>query len=572
MTRWEVAARADSAFLDAMQAAGFDAVVAQTLFARGFATPEAALAWLDPTPGGKPVDPFALTDLPLAVERILGAIDADEPIVVYGDYDCDGVTACALMHHTLHALGARFSVYIPNRFEEGYGLNARALEELAANGARLVIAVDCGARAFREANRARELGLDLIITDHHDLDLGGLPAALAVVNPKRGGAYGFDALAGVGVAFRLAQGLLRTRKAAGRPAPLAESALIDLVAIGTVADVVPLVGENRALVRAGLAAINRGPRLGVSALMKAAHIQPGKVDAQAIGFALGPRLNAAGRLESARAAYELLVTDNAIWADELATTLNHRNEQRQTLTAEMARRALELAGEGAVAFAADPTFNAGVIGLAAARLAEKHFRPSIVCAVSEGEVRGSCRSIPGFDITAALDACRDLLLRHGGHAAAAGFTTTPDRVEALHARLEALAQAARPTEGWERVIRADGEFPLAEINWRTLTQLRQLEPHGAGNPRPTLVVRGARKGSVDRIGKSAEGEGPPHLKLRLRDGWGASWEALGWRMGERAAEAAACEHLDLAFHLDVNEWNGEQRLQLILQDFRPAQT
>lgn len=572
MTRWEIAPRAPEDFTLALREAGIDPLVAQALHARGVRTVAEARDFLDPLAAPKPVDPFSLDGLREAVDRILAAIEAGESLAVYGDYDCDGVTSCALLHHTLAALGAVFRIYIPNRFDEGYGLNARALETLKDEGVRLVVSVDCGIRAHREAARAKEIGLDLIVTDHHDLGDGALPEALAVVNPKRSPAYGFDALAGVGVAFRLAQGLLRTARQRGRSVTLTEAALLDLVAIGTVADVVPLEGENRALVRAGLARINRAPRLGLAALMKAARLQPGKVDATAIGFVLGPRLNAAGRLDHAQLAYELLVTDNPVWADELAVTLNHRNEQRQLITAETARQAAEQAGAAPLVFAESAEFNPGVIGLAAARLVEKYSRPAVVVSISEGEARGSCRSLPGFDITGALDACADLLLRHGGHAAAAGFTTSLDRLAPLRERLTALAGERQPPGGWERVIHADAEITLDGVSWQTLEQLRQLEPHGAGNPRPVLVARGAKVLSTQRMGRAAEGEAAPHLKLRLHDTRWATWEAVGWRLGERQAEAPAGSQVDLAFQLEQNEWNGEKRLQLVLQDFRAAGT
>ncbi len=571
MSKWVIAPRAPEEFIEALKAAGIDPLAAQMLHARGVRSLEEAQGFLEPTRRARPVDNFGLVDLRMAVDRILAAIDGSEPIVVYGDYDCDGVTACALMHHTLAALGASFRIYIPNRFEEGYGLNAKALETLQAEGARLVITVDCGIRAMREADRARALGLDLIITDHHELADETIPDALAVVNPKRAGSYAFDKLAGVGVAFRLAQALLRETRARGKAPALAESALLDLVAIGTVADVVPLEGENRALVRAGLDLINKGARLGVAALMRAARVTPGKVDAQTIGFTLGPRLNAAGRLDTAQAAYELLTTDNPVWAEELAAALNHKNEQRQHVTAETARSAAEVAKDAPLMFAAGADYNAGVIGLAAARLVEKFYRPSVVVTLSEGEARGSCRSVPGFDITAALDQCRDLLSRHGGHAAAAGFTTTPDKLDALRERLQAIAGAQQPEGGWQRLIRADAELELSGLSWKTLEQLRQLEPHGAGNPRPVMVARAAKVFGVGRMGRGAEGEAPPHLKLRLHDKREAAWEAVGWRMGDRAGEAPAGTAIDLAFQLEVNEWNGEKRMQLVLQDFRAAE-
>ncbi len=462
---WIVAPNAPADFFAALP--DVHPLAAQVLHARGIATPDGARAFLQAP--GDAADPFALPDMAQAVARIRQAVAAGEAIVVYGDYDCDGVTACALLFQTLTALGARARVYIPNRFEEGYGLNAGALDRLKAEGADLIITVDCGGRAMREAAHARQIGLDLIITDHHDLEAGELPFAVAVVDPKRPDSGAFQGLAGVGVAYRLAQALLA---AAGVPAGGEDlpGSLLDLVAIGTVADVVPLLGENRQLVRGGLARINSAPRLGVEALIKAAGLKPGAITAAHIGFSLGPRLNAAGRLDTAMNAYDLLTATEPDWAAALAQALDERNAQRQAVTAETARSAEQLAFEGvapdavpALLFAASEDYNSGVIGLAAARLVERHYRPSIVAAIAGGEARGSCRSVAGLHITAALDECRDLLARHGGHAAAAGFTARAEDVDALCGRLLDIARREQPPGGWTRAIRADAEIRLEKL-------------------------------------------------------------------------------------------------------------
>lgn len=565
---WIIAPPAPDAYRAALT--DLHPLTVQTLYARGFTQPDAARAFVQ----GRfdPVDPFVMRGMRAAVDRIARAIRSGERIAIYGDYDCDGVTACALLKRTLDSLGAPARVYIPNRFDEGYGLNADALDTLKAEGVGLVVTVDCGARAAREAAHAAAIGLDLIITDHHELDGRAIPEALALVNPRHPEcAYPFKSLAGVGVAFRLAQCLLRTMRAPGQ---ISERALLDLVALGTVADVVSMTGENRLLVSAGLAVINSAPRAGLEALMRAAGVARGGVDAGKIGFTLAPRLNAAGRLESALAAYELLTCDDPSRATEVAAQLNAQNEQRQSVTADVARdaetRAMATDTTAPLLFAAAEGYNAGVIGLAAARLVEKHYRPAVVVAIHNGEARGSCRSVKDFHITQALDACAGLLTRHGGHAAAAGFTLPAERLDDLRASLIAIAREAQPADGWRRHIRVEAETDLSQLNRKALTELARLEPFGIDNPRPVFVARQAEVVSARRVGKAAAEGGQPHLQVRLKDSRRAVWDAVAWRAGERHAELRSGECIDLAFHLDENEWNGERKLQLVLQDFRMA--
>jgi single-stranded-DNA-specific exonuclease len=561
---WDVAPPPPQPFVDALPT--LHRLTAAVLFSRGYSDPERALAFVQ----GKfdPVDPFVLKDMDRAVARITAAVNAGEAIAIYGDYDCDGVTSCALLMRALGSLNARVRVYLPNRFDEGYGLNSGALDKLNAEGVTLVITVDCGARAVREAAHARAIGLDLIITDHHEPDPHELPGALALVNPKRPDcAYPYKQLAGVGVTFRLAQALLRTLK---RPGCVSERSLLDLVALGTVADVVSMTGENRLLVRAGLDVINSAPVPGIAALMRSAGVKPGTVDAGKIGFMLAPRLNAAGRLDDARAAYELLICDEIETAESLASQLSLQNEQRQLLTASMADdaevRALQPDPDAPLLFAADDGYNAGVIGLAAARLVERYYRPAVVVAIHNGEARGSCRSVHGFHMTQALDACAALLSKHGGHAAAAGFTLPTERLTALRDALTAEARSAQPEHGWQKIIKVAAEVELADVSAKAYAELCKLEPHGPENPRPVFASRRVAVVEAKRIGKSESGIGP-HLKIKLRDGRRTFWDAVFWRAGERQAELREGACIDVAFQLDENEWNGRKNLQLVVQDF-----
>jgi single-stranded-DNA-specific exonuclease len=317
--------------------------------------------------------------------------------------------------------------------------------------------------------------------------------------------------------------------------------------------------------------INTAPVFGIAALMRAAGVKAGTVDAGKIGFMLAPRLNAAGRLDDARAAYELLICADPNEAESLASQLSLQNEQRQLLTASIAedaeQRALKPDGDAPLLFAAHDEYNPGVIGLAAARLVERHYRPAIVVAIHDGEARGSCRSVHGFHMTQALDQCAALLSKHGGHAAAAGFTLPAGRVDDLRAAMTAVARDAQPEHGWQRVIKIAAEVGLAEINAKAYAELCKLEPHGPENPRPVFAARGATVVEAKRVGKSESGIGP-HLKLKLRDERKSVWDAMFWRAGERADEFGAGAQIDVAFHLDENEWNGRKSLQLIVQDIR----
>lgn len=559
---------------------GVHPLLMQVLYARGIQTSEDARRFLQEPDPESAISQLA--DLDTAVARILQAIATKEKIAVYGDYDCDGVSACALVWLALGSLGADIQPYIPDRFEEGYGLNKTALNSLTKQGVSLVLSVDCGGRAMEEARFAREIGLDLIITDHHDLEAGEIPDALAVINPKRADCpYPFKQLAGVGVAFRLIQALSRALPSVSHPTDaepvppgLSPDHFLDLVAIGTVADVMPIIGENRHMVRRGLKLINTRPRLGVAELLRVSRIKPGACTARDLAFALGPRLNAAGRLESAMSAYELLTTSNADWAHDLADLLNDRNNERQTVTVKMVAEAEARFSERetvpALLLTASPDFNPGVIGLAAARLVERYTRPAVIVSITGNEARGSCRSVPGFHITAALDACAPLLKRHGGHAAAAGFTADSANLVALEDQLITLAAQQMPTDGWERVIEADAAIQLHKLSRETFDALQLLEPHGQGNQRPILASLGVTLVRAQRMGKG-EGGGPaPHLKLILKDQRNGQWEAVGWRMGERISDAPAGSKVDALFQLDLNEWNGETRLQLILLDWRLA--
>jgi single-stranded-DNA-specific exonuclease len=510
-------------------------------------------------------NPFTLKGMNEAVARLRRAIRREEPVAVYGDFDADGVTATVLLVEVLADLGARVEPYIPHRVDEGYGLNLDALRMLYKKGMRLVVTVDCGIRSIHEVAQARP-HMDLIITDHHSAGQE-LPAAHATINPKQMDCpYPFKGLSGVGVAFKLAQALLRAAQQTGKPGTITEESLLDLVALGTVADLAPLLQENRSLVWRGLEGLKGIPRPGVEALMADAGLRRGEVDATAIGFRLGPRLNAAGRLDSAMLAYQLLTSRDALETRELATRLGALNQQRQELTektvAAAADQVLAAGPDTHLYLAASKEFAAGIVGLAASRLTETYYRPSIVVELGERESRGSCRSIPEFDITRALEQCADLLVRFGGHAAAAGFTVATEKLDLLRRRLQTIAAEQLASLDRRPALQIDAEVRLEEVNWSTHELLRQMEPCGVENPRPVLLSRGVEVRERRAIGSEQQ-----HLRLLLRDGRGAAWDAVWFRQAGNARVSDDIPgRIDVAYTLEVNEWNGQKRLQLNIQD------
>jgi single-stranded-DNA-specific exonuclease len=562
--RWEVQPEPDESVFRSLPE--FPKPIVRALFHRGIADAEGARVFFE-SESASPADPFRLTDMERAVDRIVRAVGAGEPIVVFGDYDTDGVTATAMLVDFLSAAGGRVDAYIPSRFEEGYGLNRPALEALSAQGARLVITVDCGARSVAEAHFARDLGLDLIITDHHPPGADE-PPAFAFIDPKRkDDPYPDRNLSGVGVAHRLVEAVSRRIR---RP-DLRPEDYLDLVAVGTVADMVPLLGENRTLVQGGLKYLNdpaRPLRPGMEQLLKVAGVVRGKLSAQGIGFILGPRLNASGRIDTADTALHLLRSKDGGIAREYAERLDAQNRARQSLTRTTVADARSLAAASggwdpgtppAFILIADAGFNPGVIGLAASKLMEEFHRPVAVVAIEGDRARGSVRSVPGFHITEALESCSPLLERFGGHAAAAGFTVARDRLPELQDRLVRLAGGALSGGAAQPVLQIDSEVRLADLTWELHRWIARLEPCGQGNPAPVFFARGLRIRNKRCVGKDGA-----HLKLSLTDGR-LTFDAIAFGFGR--AEPSLGETVDAAFALEENDYYGRQ-MQLRVIDLR----
>jgi single-stranded-DNA-specific exonuclease len=522
-------------------------------------------------------DPYLLADMDKAVERISRALHDGEMIVVYGDFDADGVTSTVLLTEALRAMvdDRRLIVpYIPDRVDEGYGLNLETISSLRERGASLAVSVDCGIRSPVEVAHAQAIGLDMIVTDHHSLGRI-LPPAVAVINPKReDSAYPERMLAGVGIAFKLAQAL---RQALPELARFDESDLLDLVSIGTVADLAPLLGENRKLVAEGLDVLNEVRRPGIAALMNVSGLQPGSMTAESIGFALGPRINAAGRLAHAYDAARLLISTNAHTVQEQARLLDELNRRRRTLTQQLSARAEAMVDpEALIIIAGDPDFRSGVVGLVASRLAEQTYRPAIIMEQGEEESRGSCRSIPEFHMTEALDLVADLLVRHGGHAQAAGFTIRNEHLPAFVSRMTEIAADRLQNEDLRPALEIDAEVCLTDLDWALHDTLDQLQPTGNENPSPLLMSR-----DVEVVSHRAVGTEGSHLQLflvdaRQNDQAGKSWgrpgqafPAIAFRQGDWAS--CLPNMIDIVYRLNINVWQGKKNLQLVVEDIRPAQ-
>ena len=561
--RWEVASRAPDSYFDRFP--DIPRLVLQILYNRGFTEAQEIQDFLAHRWTGD--DPFALKGIAKAVERLMTAITKQEPIAVYGDYDADGVTATALTTQLLTALGARVQAYIPNRFDEGYGLNNEALAELAGQGIKVVLTVDCGIRSVKEVAFGNSLELDIIITDHHHV-AEEIPPALAAINPKQPDcAYPFVELAGVGLAYKLTQALLQAGSV-NRETDLQPDDFLDLVALGTVADLAPLYGENRKLVAEGLRQLNTSLRPGLSALMHVAELKPKTISTGTIGFVIGPRLNAAGRLDSALAAYHLLMAENELEAIHLANQLDLQNRERQALTrqtVEMARQViLEDDVQSPLYFISQADFNPGVVGLAASRLTEEFYRPTLVAEHGPEQTRGSARSIAEFHITEALDQCADLLERYGGHAAAAGFTVKNENLSAFQERLRQIAADQLDLTALRPTLSIDGEVNLRGVRPALVEDIARLQPFGYGNPTPCFVSR-----ELMVRHKKAVGQEGHHLRLVLHDGV-QTWSAIAFRQGHWAGKLHISQPIDVVYTLEFNEWNGERQMQLNLKDLRPG--
>jgi single-stranded-DNA-specific exonuclease len=562
--RWEQVACDERACGSLAEALGISPIAARLLCQRGLDDPERATRFLNPRLEHLH-DPMGLADMRVAVDRILGAIARRERVAIHGDYDVDGVTSTVILRRALELLGADVVHFIPERLKDGYGLQPAAIERLHADGVALVVSVDCGIRGADAARRARELGVDLIVTDHHEPDTE-LPPALAVINPKRRDCpYPDKLLAGVGVALKLVQALCAR---SGRDSWL--SGFIKIAAIGTLADVVPLVGENRVIAKLGLDQLTRGPhKVGLRALLDVAGLTGKTIDSYHISYMVAPRVNAAGRMSTPDIATRLLLaTGDEMEAEAvaLATQLDGENVRRQEEEAEILAAAKKVVltdpdiGARSVLVVAGDGWHRGVIGIVASKLVDAFHRPVIVLSIEDGVAHGSCRSIPKFDMLGALERCAPLLVRFGGHRQAAGLALEAARLKEFRAAVNAVADETLVPDDLMPRLRIDADLSFRAISGSVVSEVGALAPFGAGNPRPVFAARGVE--IVDGPRKLKD----RHLKMALRQE-GRIFRAIAWRAAE--LHEYLTEHkaaVDVAFSLEQNQYNGETFVELTLAD------
>lgn len=592
--RWQVAPVIPSELLQ--KTGSIHPIVAQILYNRGIATADEMRGFMESRYMGQD-DPFLLAGMSAAVERILAALDNDELVIVYGDFDADGVTSTVLLLEALWGIGfskSKVRPYIPHRVDEGYGLNNEALTQLKSDGAALVITVDCGIRSVDEVQHGVDEGLDIIVTDHHSIGPQLPQAALAIINPKREDCpYPEKMLAGVGIAYKVAQALHRQRPSAFDP-----KTLLDLVAIGTVADVAPLLGENRQLVKDGLQTMNTALRPGLMALITAAKLNAPAILASHIGFTIGPRINAAGRIGPetdmaairyhnkrnlagdppqkdgyAYLAARLLFSRSHPVALEYAHELNTLNVQRQQMTEALHTRAEELVKEELgedrsldeinLLFAAGSGFEPGIVGLVAGRLKEKYYRPAIILEMGEEESVGSCRSIPELHITHVLDQLSDILVRYGGHAMAAGLTIRNEHLPEFRERLTALIDAEIGALELTPTIPIDAVIDIEQVDAALYALLQKLEPTGAANPSPVFMSRRVAVQHSRAVGKSKD-----HLQVTFAVNDSRTLKSIGFGLGHWHTHLP--DLVDIVYALDENTWNNVTTLQLHIKDIKPA--
>ncbi len=551
-------------------------LLAQCLLNRGHSDPPEIEKFLAPRLKHL-ADPFLLPHMTPAVERLLQAHARAEPLVIFGDYDVDGVTSTTLLLEVLRKLGWQADAYLPNRMDEGYGLSRDGVENcLKKFPVQLLLAVDCGSTAVETISWLRKIGVEVIVLDHHQVSHPA-PDAVALVNPQLALEIGnrkseignFRELCSAGLAFKLAHALLKRGRETGLPgaAEFDLKPLLDLVALGTIADLVPLTGENRILVTAGLEKLNTTRRPGLVALKRVAQ-SPEKLGTHDVGFQLAPRLNAAGRLETAEESLQLLLAENLAEALPLAQNLDARNRERQKIEKTIVG---EVIGTVRSKFDAQQDFvivegqllwHIGVVGIVASRVLSEFYRPTLIIGGENGEMRGSGRSIAGFDLAAALRACDDLLVRHGGHAMAAGLSVLPEKIDPLRARLNDLARLALQPEDLQPPLRLDAEVKLGEINFASLAELEKLKPTGQGNPAVQFCARSlTHQKPLQRIGANKQ-----HVKLWVTDG-ATTHEAVWWNAGNGSLPVGK---FDLAFAPTLNEFNGRTTVQLKVLDWQPS--
>ncbi len=534
-------------------------VILQLLVDRNLITQEQIDEFLMPDYSQDIHNPYLFSQMKQAVERIYQAREKREKVVIYGDYDADGVCGSAILAKVFKKLGINFEVYLPDRELEGYGLNLKAVKELSRQGFKLILTVDCGISNFLEVEQAQKLGLDVIITDHHQT-LKEVPAALAIIHPNWDKSYPFKHLAGGGVAFKVAQALIQDTNT--------EKWLLDLVAISTVADMVPLIGENRTLVRHGLIVLTKTKNLGLQKLMAVAGIDQKRIDTYVLGWQIAPRINAAGRMTHANSAYQLLTTENIEEAITISHSLNKRNAERQTLTDKLIEAAKlqldKVTDEQAVLFAYGKNWPAGIIGLVASKLVNFYCRPAIVLSQDERQYVASGRSIDEFNLIEALDNFKDYFERYGGHKGAAGFSISQEKFEEFKEKFETFAKEKLVGVKFIPKVIIDLELKLKNIDWPLIEALQLFEPFGQENFRPRFLIRNLMVMSGETVGQDGK-----HLRLIVKED-NLQRKVICFGFGEQGQLINPGDSVDIVSEVGVNEWNGNKEIQLSLIDIKKS--
>ena len=553
---WALAPSAPQGVVDALR---LPRLWSQILYNRGIESRETAWELLHASEDALH-DPFLFAEMDVAVDRVLKAIEEGETIAVFGDFDTDGVTASALLYEALLALGGDAFVHLPHRVRDGHGLNAEAVDAIAESGASVIITVDCGITSGDEVRQAKQLGIDVILTDHH-APMGAPPEAFATVAPTS--AYPFPFLTGAGLAFKLVQAIYQRLES---PVP---AGALELASLGTVADMAPLLGENRAIATLGLEKLRETERPGLLALLSAAGVDRESLDHESIPFIIAPRLNAAGRMDSAELAFSLLTEEDPFVVQELATRIEALNRERRSLTQELVEEGMRLAAEQVaegqrLLFLVGEQFNPGVSGLVAGRLVERYSRPAVVVAVDGDVARASGRSVPDYHLAQALSECGELFIHYGGHPAAAGFVARTDDLDAIRQSLQASAQDRLRDATLEPRLRIDAEADFADMPGKTMDFIRRLAPYGQENPPPAFMARGVQATLRQRMGTQGQ-----HMRLQLRQN-GTTWEAVAFNQSwpEGVAERG---RIDVVYTPEINTFNGRTRLQMRLLGLRAAE-
>ncbi len=561
---WQLKDKAPAEFIEKFPE--LSPIVAQLLFSRNLQTQEAIDEFLLPDYSQDIHDPFLFKDMEKACQRIYQAIEKAETITVFADYDADGVSSAVILNSVLVDLGARVNVYLPHREKEGYGLNKTAVEELASSGTKLIITCDCGVSNNEEIDVANTKDMDVIVTDHHAMR-EVLPSAHAIIHPQAPGeTYPFKFLCGGGVAFKLAQGLLKhaSNKFELKDKEAKEKWLLDMVAISTVADMVPVMGENRTLLKHGLIVLRKTRRVGLQMMFKVAGIEPKEIDATTIGFAIAPRINTAGRMDHANQAYYLIIEKDETKAGEMAAALNQNNSERQKITESIFReaKALDIDTQDKLLIFYKTDWPAGLISLAANKLLREYNRPCLVICGQGDKIVGSARSLEGFNITDALKKNTDLLVRFGGHPQAAGFTTTEKNYDILIKNLKELAVQGLNDELLQSKLEIEKKIDLDQINWELVDWLEKFAPYGQGNPEPYFMSENVFVSQARKVGSDAK-----HLKLELAQNK-KKIGGIGFGLGN--IDLAVGHNVDIVYNININEWNGNREIQLKIKDIHPV--